>query len=135
MENFFVSFYSKTIIQSFLSSNEQKVTSNEQKVTSNQQKITSNEQKVTSNDQKPTSNEQNLTSNEQKLTTNEQNLTSNEQKVSPHNPKHLPTSIVPQGSVLGPLLFFIYMIWIQPLNNAKFIILLMTLISYISMTQ
>ena len=58
MENVFVTFYSKIIIQNFLSSNEQKVTSNEQKVTSNEQKVTINEQKATSNEQKVTSNEQ-----------------------------------------------------------------------------
>ena len=45
-KNFLVYFYSKKILQNFLSCNEQKVTKNEQNVTSNEQKLTSNEQKV-----------------------------------------------------------------------------------------
>ena len=87
MENIFVYFYSKNILQNFLSSNEQKVSSNEQIIMSNQQIVTSNKQKVTSNKQKVMNNKQKIiwkeqivTSNKQKVTNNEQKLTSNKQQ-------------------------------------------------------
>ena len=41
MQNFFVYFYSKTIIQNFLSSNEQRAKSNQQQAKTNEQRATS----------------------------------------------------------------------------------------------
>ena len=82
MENIFVYFYSKNILQNFLSSNEQKVSSNEQNITSNEQIVTNNKQKGTINEQKVMSNEQKIISNEQIVTSSKQKVTSNEQKLT-----------------------------------------------------
>ena len=56
--------------------------------------------------------------------------------VNGYNSKHFPSPLgVPQSSVLRPLLFLTHIIQIQTLKSAKFNILLMKQISYISMTQ